>query len=122
MHGKKIVIIEDEHDLAIALQENLTDKGFVVRVAETGEDALKLIQDDRPDVLLVDLLLPGMSGIELLEALKPLREEHNIPVIVLSNSDSREDLRDAKQYNIEEYLVKTDWKLADVIAKIKSVI
>lgn len=120
--SKKIVIIEDEHDLAVALQESLSQKGFVVRTAPSGEDGLKLIKDDRPDLILLDTVLPGMSGLDVLEALKSIRDEQNIPVIMLSNIDNPEDLKKARKYDIEEYLVKTDWRLDDVISKIKAAI
>ena len=122
MKGVKIVIIEDDSGLAEALQENLSAKGFVVRTAGTGEDGLELIKESHPDLILLDSLLPGMSGIEVLEALKPIREKNNIPVIMLSNLDNPDDLKAARAYDIEEYLIKTDWRLDDVISKIKSAI
>lgn len=118
--SKKIVIIEDEHDLAAALQESLSQRGFVVRTASKGEEGIGIIKQDRPDIILLDLILPDMNGIDVLKALKPIRDEQNIPVIVLSNIDDPDEFKEAREYDIEEYLVKTDWRLDDVIAKIKS--
>ena len=108
--------------MAAALQESLSGKGFTYRVASTGEKGLEMIKENRPDLILLDFLLPGMSGLEVLKELEPIRKEKNIPVIVLSNVDNPDDLKEARQYDISEYLVKTDWRLEDVISKIKSAI
>ncbi len=122
MKGRKIVIIEDENDLAAALQEELVRVGFVVRTASSGEEGVQDIKRERPDLILLDSMLPQMSGLQVLEELKTMREEKNIPVIMFSNSDNPDDIKKAREYNIEEYLVKTDWRLADVVQKIKDVL
>ena len=122
MGSRKIVIIEDEQDLAIALSENLTSKGFAVKIAKNGEEGVDIIKQYHPDLILLDSILPGMSGVDVLESLKTMREEKNIPIIMLSNLDDPEDVKEARKYGIEEYLVKTDWKLADVVAKIAKAI
>ena len=122
MKGVKILVIEDESSLATALQENLTGQGFAVTVADSGEAGLEIIKKSRPDLLLLDSILPGMNGIEVLKALKPMRDEKHFPIIMLSNLDNPEDLRAAREYDIEEYLVKTDWRLEDIVAKIKKAI
>ena len=74
------------------------------------------------DLILLDSILPGISGLEVLEELKPIRAEKNIPVIMLSNLDDPEDLKDAREYGIDEYLIKTDWRMEDVVKKIKQII
>ena len=122
MRSGNIVIIEDENDLASALKDALEGRGYVVRVALRGEEGLELVKKERPDLILLDLVLPDMTGIDILRELQPMRAEKHIPVIILSNLDNPDDLKEAREYNIEEYLIKTDWKLEDVIARIKEAI
>ncbi len=114
-----IVIIEDNVDLATALSDALVQQGYTVSRAQNGEEGISLIEKQNPDLLLLDTLLPEMSGIDVLESLKAYRAERNLKVIILSNVDDPEALKRARQYDIEEYLIKTDWRMEDVIKTIK---
>ena len=120
--SKKIVLIEDNHDLSNVLRDMLTEKGYTVSVAETGEAGIPLIQDEKPDLLLLDTILPGINGIEVLDQLQTYRAEHPLKVIMLSNIDDPNHLKDARSHDIEEYLIKTDWRMEDVLARIKKYI
>lgn len=119
MSDKRILIIEDEYDLAHALDEYLSDKGYEIEAVPSAEVGLSSVRKRVPDLILLDLILPGMSGLKFLEAIKGLREKETIPVIILSNIDNPDDLKKAREYNIEEYLIKTDWRLEDVVKKIE---
>ena len=119
MGTKRILVVEDEPDLKEALEEHLSNKGFSVDGVGTAEDALEFVKKSPPDLILLDTILPGMSGIDFLEAVKDIRASHKIAVIMLSNLDNPGDLEKARAYDIEEYLVKTDWRLDDVIEKIR---
>lgn len=118
-----VLIVEDQEDLVSAVSERLEAEGISTMVAMSAEEALKKIEENKPDVMLLDFLLPGgMNGIEMLKELKKMHLEPKIKVIMLSNIDDPEDLKSAWDYDIEEYLVKTDWRLDDVVAKIKRLI
>ena len=117
--GKKIVVIEDQEDLGEALLEALKDKGYEAKLASTGEAGVELIEKEYPDLLLLDFLLPGIDGLEVLERLKAKRDETPLPVVMLSNLDNPEDLSRAREYGIEEYLVKSDWRLEDVMEVVR---
>ncbi len=116
---KNILIIEDDVNLTEALEGAFEAIGFKVKISSSGEDGLKSIEESVPDVLLLDLLLPGISGLDVLEQLKEKRKETKIPVIMLSNVVLSEELEKAKEYGIEDYLVKSDWKMDDIIKKVK---
>jgi len=117
--NKHIVIIEDNEDLAVAVQETLTERGYTVSVAGSGEAGIDLIKNSRPSLLLLDTLLPGIGGMEVLDALVEYRKKNELSVIVLSNVDDPEELKRARAHNIDEYLIKTEWRMEDVISKIK---
>ena len=118
---KNILIVEDQEELALALSEALESKGFVVRTAATAEDGVEMIHSEVPEVLLLDLTLPGMSGMELLKSLRNGEATKGLPVMILSNMDNPEDFKEAHQYDVVEYLVKSDWRLDDIINKIKHI-
>lgn len=116
---KKIVVIEDNHDLSSVVQELLSEKGYDVATADTGESGLTLVQEQKPSLLLLDSRLPGMSGLEVLEALQEFRKNHELKIIILSNVDDPVELRAAREYGIDEYLIKTDWRMEDVVSTVK---
>jgi len=116
---KTIVVIEDNQDLASAIKDMLSEEGYAVSAAYTGEDGIKLVQQEKPSLLLLDTILPQMNGLDVLEELKPYREQHDLNVVVLSNVDDPEELRAAREFDIKEYLIKTEWRMEDVIATVK---
>lgn len=114
-----IVIIEDEEMLGRALRDILISEGFTATMCTTGEEGLKTIQSEHPRLVLLDSVLPGIHGIEVLRALTEYRKTHDLKIIILSNIDDPEDLQRAREYDIVDYLIKTDWKLEEIIEKIK---
>ena len=120
--SKKIVLVEDNPDLSNVLREMLTNKGYTVSVAETVEAGVLLVQDEKPDLLLLDTILPGINGIEVLDQLQAYRAGNPLKVLMLSNIDDPNHLKDARSHDIEEYLIKTDWRMEDVLARIKKYI
>lgn len=117
--SKYILIVEDEQDLADALKEHLQKKGHETKIVSTAEDALSSLEEKIPDLILLDIVLPGMNGFDFLDSTQDVREKNNIQVIALSNLDNAEDLKRAHHYGVREYLIKTDWRLDDVVAKIE---
>jgi DNA-binding response OmpR family regulator len=119
MGKHKLLVIEDDVDLAVALKDSLSERGFNVTAVNTGEEGVQLIKSESFDIVLLDWLLPGMSGLEVLKEVDEVRQAKRLPVIILSNVDNPDDIKAAREYEIAEYLVKTDWRLDDVVQKIK---
>lgn len=118
---KRILFIEDESALQKTLGDFLKSQGYVVFPALNGPDGLKLAKSQHPDLILLDLILPGMPGLELLERLRAIEETKAIPVIVLTNVESSEAVERAVELGATTYLIKTNYSLDEVLGKIKAV-
>ena len=119
MESKKILIIEDEITLQKALTEYLKEEKFEVVSALDGEEGLVLVEAQMPDLILLDIILPKIDGFKVLEEIKKNEKTKNIPVILLTNLESAEDIQKAFEKGATTYLVKSDYKLEDVVKKIK---
>ncbi|MFA6096656.1 MAG: response regulator [Candidatus Paceibacterota bacterium] len=119
-NSPKVALIEDDIDLLEMFKLKLKLEGFNTVTAEDGVAAIKLIQDEIPDVILLDMLLPLKDGFEVLRTIKGSgdRKIRSIPIIVITNLSSDEDIYEAKKLGASEYLVKVDITPADVISKI----
>lgn len=115
---KKILICEDEEALAYALELTLKGENFSTRIALNGHDAIKFVQDEKFDIILLDILMPGPDGFQVLKKLR----ENNIttPVIVTSNLSEQVDVDRALQLGAKEYLIKTEVSLDEIVEKVKS--
>lgn len=119
MNAKKVLIIEDEKPLAKALQLKLQKVGHSTYVARNGEEGLEAIAQQEFDVILLDLIMPGMDGFQVLERLKDLPKK---PVVfVLSNLGQAEDEQRAKQLGAYKYLIKSDTSLASIVEEINNI-
>ena len=118
----KIIIVEDEQILLKALSIQLLSANFVVLTASNGEAGLDLIKKEKPDAVLLDILMPKMNGFEVLEALKKDESTKNIPVIVLSNQASEEEQKKGLGLGAADYYVKSSTDLGDLTAKVQSVL
>lgn len=119
---KKILFVEDEAALQEAFGEVLKQAGYEVIMALDGEIALRLAKSEKPDLILLDLVLPKIHGFDVLKRLKKDKETENIPVIVLTNLEKAEDVDTAIELGAKTYLVKTQYNLEEVIDKIKRII
>ena len=116
---KKILFIEDEPHLQKEVGEILTQEGFEVLSALDGEEGLELIKKEKPDLILLDLILPKKDGFEVLKEMKEDEDLKDIPVIVLTNLEGMSDVEKAMSLGATTYLVKANYELENVIAKIK---
>ncbi len=116
---KKILFIEDEATLQKTFAEILKSEGFEVISALDGESGLNLIRGEKPDLVLLDLILPKLHGLEVLKEIKKDENTKNIPVIVLTNVESIEEIDKALELGATTYLVKSDYNLEEVVEKIK---
>ncbi len=117
---KKILIIEDERVLAEIYKEKLSGAGFEVSLALDAEGGFKAAKKEKPDLILLDVLLPGENGISFLSRLKKDPEISSIPVIVFSNYDDPKTKRKAFTLGAKSYLIKTNYtpsQLVDIIKK-----
>ena len=119
---KKILFIEDESALQKAFGDILSESGYEMKSAMDGETGLRLVGTEKPDLILLDITLPKLNGFEVLEKLKKNPETKKIPVIILTNLEKIEDVDKAIGLGAMTYLVKAQYKLEDVIEKIKNTI
>ena len=119
MKNSRILIIEDEKKLATAVKEGLAAEGFLVEVAHTGEDGFYLIHSQPFDALVLDVMLPGRNGLEILREIR--REGLTIPVLVLTSKDAVEDRVQGLNVGADDYLVKP-FALAELQARIRALL
>lgn len=116
---KKILIVEDAVPLARALREALEGVGFIVAVAGDGEHGLELARSEKPNLILLDILLPKKDGLWLLKELRTTDEGKKIPVMMLTNLSDTKNVNTALQYGAYDYMVKSDWKINDIVESIQ---
>jgi len=114
-----ILICEDEKTLAKVLQEKFEKEKYTVNVASSGDDVLPLIKKTNPDLILLDIILPKINGLDILKLIKKEDEMKDIPVIMLSNLDDDEKLKQAILLGAVDYIVKSQHPIKEVIEKVK---
>lgn len=117
-----ILLVEDEPTLQKTLSTALTQEGYEVKNALDGEIGLSMARELRPNLILLDLILPKMDGFEVLDALKKDDITKDVPVIVLTNLESTQDIERALSLGATTYLVKANYDLKDVIQRVKETI
>ena len=118
----KILFIEDETALQRTLSAVMEQAGHIVTNAYDGENGLELAQEAVPDLILLDLILPKMDGFSVLEKLKSDEKTKDIPVIVLTNLESVDDVEKVIGLGATTYLVKANYDLDDIVGKINEVL
>lgn len=114
----RVLIVEDEKKLALSLAEGLRSKGFEVDVSFTGEDGFYLACDSDYDVILLDVMLPHRSGLEILEKLR--QQGNHVPVLILSAKDTLEDRVKGLNAGADDYVIKP-FALSEVVARISAI-
>lgn len=116
--AKTILIVEDEKTLFEALSVKLEEAGYKIVEAKDGKEGLKIALKIKPDLLLVDILMPIMDGITMINQLKEDEWGKTVPMIILTNFSDEEKMRQAELAGVHDYMVKSDWKLSDVVNKV----
>ena len=111
---KKILVVEDEQILLRALNVELFSQGFEVLSAKDGETGLRLINEEKPGLVLLDLILPKMHGFEVLKAIKSNEDTKEIPVIILSNLGQDSDIKKGLELGAVGYFVKASTDLSEL--------
>ena len=116
---KKLIIIEDEETLLNLLDKKLNQEGYSVDIARDGEEGLEKIKNNKPDLILLDIVMPKMGGFEVMEILRKDEELSKIPIIIISNSGQPVELDRAKKLGVVDWLIKTDFDPQEVVDKVK---
>lgn len=120
--AKKILIIEDEEILTNLLQKKLTREGYEISTAEDGEEGLKEMRETKPDLILLDIIMPKKDGFEVMEEMAKDKELKDIPVIIVSNSGQPVEIERAQKLGAKDWLIKTQFDPKEVIDKVVKVI
>ena len=115
---KKILIVEDEEIILDLLQKKLTEVGYEISVARDGEEGLRMIREIKPNLILLDIIMPKMGGFEVMEEMQKDRELKKIPVIVVSNSGQPVEIDKAQELGAKDWLIKTEFDPQEVIDKV----
>jgi len=118
----KILLVEDDPFLSSMYSTKFELENFAVLAAEDGEKGLKLALAERPDIILLDILMPKMNGFEVLEKLKENKETDSIPVILLTNLNQKDEIEKGLSLGANDYLIKAHFMPSEVVDKIKKVI
>jgi DNA-binding response OmpR family regulator len=116
---KKILLIEDEKMVAEMYKEKFEREGFEVVLALTSEEGLELAKKEKPDLILLDILLPKKDGTFFLAEIKKDPKIAKIPVVALSNYEHPETKKLALELGVKEYLIKTNFTPKEIVEKIK---
>jgi DNA-binding response OmpR family regulator len=116
---KKIFLVEDDPFLSALLKSRLTKEGFDVIHVKDGEEAVNLLRDIKPDIILMDIILPRKSGFEVMEEMKADPQISNAPVMIISNLGQDSDIQRGKELGAVEYFVKAKISIDELIEKIK---
>lgn len=119
---KKILLIEDDKFLRELMNKKLVTLGYEVVSAADGESGLVMIKETKPDVVLLDLILPGINGFEVLEKAKQDPEIASIPVVILSNLGQGEDIEKGLALGAKDFLVKAHFTPQEIVNKLKSIL
>ena len=115
---QKILIVEDDTILSKVITEELQEAGFEVIQAFDGEKGLEMTKEQKPNLVLLDIMMPKMNGLEVLESLKNNSETQNIPVFILTVLGADEDIRKGLELGAKDYIVKSQHAVSEIVEKI----
>lgn len=118
----KVLIVEDDKFLRELINRKLQTEGFETFLAIDGEIGLQLVEKERPDIILLDLILPGINGFEVLAKIKENERIKDIPIIIFSNLGQKDDIEKGIGLGAADYLVKAHFTPNEIIEKIKEVL
>src|SRR3989344_1965067 len=119
---QKVLVAEDDAIMREILLGKLSSSGFTALGAEDGDTALRIVQEQKPDLVLLDIMIPGKSGIEVMRAMQADAGTKDIHVIAISNSDDADSIREAKNLGVKDFLIKAIFDSSDVVEKAKQVL
>mgnify|MGYP001589757259 CR=1 FL=1 len=117
--SKAILVVEDDKFLRELISKRLRDEQFTVFESIDGEEAFKVLDKETVDLILLDIILPGVNGFEILKRLKEDPTIAHIPVMMLTNLGQKSDLERGKELGAEEYMVKAQYTPREIVERIK---
>jgi len=117
-----VLLVEDDTFLANIYKTKFEMEGFKISVSDNGENGLKDVKSKKPDIILLDILLPKMDGFAVLEKLKKDGETKDIPVILLTNLGQKDDVEKGLEMGAADYLIKAHFKPSEVVDKVKKIL
>ena len=119
---KKIMIIEDDHFLSSLMKARLEKEGFTVVQAFDGEEAIQDLKQDYPSLIVLDLIMPKVTGFEVLQMISITPQLDKVPVVIVSNLAQDSDIEKARQLGAREYFIKVKVSIDDLVGKIKTLV
>lgn len=119
---KLLLLVEDDVSISKVLSRFLEQSGFNLLRATDGIYGLKMALENHPDLILLDIIMPHMDGLTFLKELRKDKWGKSVPVMILSNLSNPETEKEAAQYAIKDYIIKTDFCLTDILKKINDIL
>lgn len=119
---KNILIIEDDDFFRDLLKKKLLSLGFIILEAVNGEEGIEEVEKKKPDLIILDLLLPNIDGFEVLSKVKTNTDTSSIPVIIVSNLGQQEDVERGLKLGAVDYLIKSQFDIDSIVKKIKNIL
>ncbi|MBI1783928.1 response regulator [Candidatus Sumerlaeota bacterium] len=116
--AKRILVTDDEPDIVLIIKTALQSEGYDVETASNGAECVEIAKANPPDLFMLDVMMPGMSGFDVVRALKAHEPTSKIPVIMLTGLSERQKIKEALTSGVEYYIVKP-FEFEDLIAKVK---
>jgi two-component system, OmpR family, alkaline phosphatase synthesis response regulator PhoP len=118
----KVLVVEDDRFLTSAYRAKMVKSGYEVQMAGDGEEAITILQQFHPDIILLDLVMPRKDGFTTLAEIKQQSNLKDIPVIVASNLGQKEDIDKAMALGATDFIIKSDLSMDDLVTKIETII
>jgi len=116
---KKILLVEDEKVIIELLEKKLKKEGYEVILARDGEEGLAKMREEKPDLILLDIVMPKKNGFEVLEGMMDDKRVNGTPVVIISNSGQPVELKRAKELGVRDWLIKTEFDPQEVLDKVE---
>ena len=118
--GKKILIVDDEEDMIFILKNFLSKKGYSIREVKSGEECSEVLKKDKPDLIIMDIMMPGIDGWETTRTIKTDERTKNIPVSMLSVKADTEDVRRSFEYALADHHLSKPIVFDDLLSTVES--
>ena len=122
MEKELILIVEDDEFFSGLVAQKLNQGGFDVLIARSGQQAFEIIEEKKPALMILDLMMPEMDGFEVISKIKQDEKTKDIPIVVLSNLGQREEVDKAMSLGADDFLIKVNFTLDEIVEKIKEML
>jgi DNA-binding response OmpR family regulator len=118
----KILIVEDDKFVRELISQKLTEEKFEVSSAKDGEDGVVKIESEKPDLILLDLILPGIDGFEVISRVRKNPNTESIPIVILSNLGEKNDVDRGIKLGANDYMIKAHFTPKEIVEKVRSIL